>query len=79
MVLDGDDNDFYIEGQEPAYGRKLLDFIDGALNTHIYSLDKKFNKLRNEFNCHELIMNSISTHWILSNKQGVPHYKRMRD
>lgn len=73
VVLDGDDNDFYIEGQEPAYGRKLLDFIDGSRTPSIYSLDKKFNKLRNEFNCHELIMNSISTHWILSNKQGVPH------
>ena len=69
VVLDGDDNDFFIEGQKPAYGRKLLDFIDGSRIPSIYSLDKQFNKLSNEFNCQELIMNSISTHWVLSTKK----------
>ena len=73
VVLDGDDNDFFIEGQEPAYGRKLLDFIDGSRTPTIYSLDKEFKKKREEFNCQELIMNSISVHWILSTKQDVPN------
>jgi len=73
VVLDGDDNDFFIEGQQPAYGRKLLDFISGSRTPSIYSLDKQFNKFRKEFNCQELIMNSISMHWILSTKQGVPY------
>ena len=73
VILDGDDNDFVIEGQQPAYGRKLLDFISGSRTPSIYSLDKQFNKFRNEFSCEELIMNSISTHWVLSNKQGIPH------
>jgi len=73
VVLDGDDNDFFIEGQKPAYGRKLLDFINGKRTPNIYSLDKQFNKFRKEFSCEELIMNSISTHWILSNKQGIPY------
>ncbi len=72
-MLDGDDNDFFIEGQQPAYGRKLLDFISGSRTPSIYSLDKQFNKFRKEFNCQELIMNSISMHWILSTKQGVPY------
>jgi len=73
VVLDGGDNDFYIEGQEPAYGRKLLDFIDGSRTPSIYSLDKEFKKKRKEFNCQELIMNSISMHWVLSTKQDVPN------
>ena len=73
VVLDGDDNDFFIEGQQPVYGRKLLDFIDGSRTPSIYSLDKEFKKKRKEFNCQELIMNSISMHWILSSKQGVPY------
>jgi len=73
VILDGDDNDFFIEGQQPAYGRKLLDFINGSRTPNIYSLDKQFNKFRNELNCQELIMNSISMHWVLSNKQGIPH------
>lgn len=73
VVLDGDDNDFFIEGQKPAYGRKLLDFIDGSRTPSIYSLDKQFNQSIKEFNCQELIMNSISTHWVLSNKQGIPY------
>lgn len=73
VVLDGDDNDFFIEGQKPAYGRKLLDFIDGSRTPSIYSLDKQFNQSRKEFDCQELIMNSISTHWILATKKDVPN------
>ena len=71
VILDGDDNDFFIEGQKKANGRKLLDFISGKRIPSIYSLDKSYNKYRKQMNCQELIMNSISIHWLISTKNNI--------
>jgi hypothetical protein len=86
VVLDEDDNDFFIEGQKESKGRKLLDFLDGTRNPHIYSLDKTSRgaAFNNDITLNELMMQSISLHWFLStekeipiiiNKWGIPDYE----
>ena len=56
-----------------SQNKGLLDYDRQVAASTISDLSSYNQEFRKEFSCEELIMNSISTHWVLSNKQGVPY------